>query len=44
MAVIVDVQQVYLGTVPETQLIQHWAESALQKVAEDWLMKLKVLT
>jgi probable rRNA maturation factor len=43
MAVIVDVQQVYLGTVPETQLIQHWAESALQKVAEDCELSIRLV-
>jgi probable rRNA maturation factor len=43
MAVIVDVQQVYLGTVPETQLIQQWAESALQKVAEDCELSIRLV-
>ena len=43
MAVIVDVQQVYLGTVPEMQLIQQWAESALQKVAEDCELSIRLV-
>ena len=43
MAVIVDVQQVYLGTVPETQLLQHWAEAALQKVAEDCELSIRLV-
>jgi len=43
MVVTVDIQQAYSGWVPSSQLIQAWAELALQEVAEDCELSVRLV-
>ena len=43
MAVTVDLQQACEGDVPETQLIQRWAESALKQMNEDCELSIRLV-
>lgn len=43
MAVMVDLQQACEGNVPDTQLIQQWAESALKQVKEDCELSIRLV-
>ena len=43
MAVTVDLQQDCEGDVPDTQLIQRWAESALKQMNEDCELSIRLV-
>ena len=43
MAVMVDLQQACEGNIPDTQLIQQWAESALKQVKEDCELSIRLV-